>query len=128
MTEVEAALRGINAAASIVRTQRSVVDLRHVLDVDTLSRSGSRRVLPPPRAASPPGRAFARGAEALLSGAHDARVATVSLSSSSCIDEQRLRDWLVRPSRSPFITITPSRRVMRAGGAAVGAREQCRLR
>lgn len=98
MTEVEAALRGINAAASIVRTQRSVVDLRHVLEVDTLARSGSRRVLPPPRAGSPPGRAFARGAEALLSSAHDARVATVSLSSPTCIDEQRLRDWLVRPS------------------------------
>ena len=91
-------MRGINATASIVRTQRSVVDLQHVLDVDTLSRAGGRRVLPPPPEAAPAGRAFARGAEALLlPAAHDARVATVSLSAAGGVDETRLRGWLVRP-------------------------------
>ena len=96
-------MRGINATASVVRTQRSVVDLRHVLDVDTLARSGGRGqgvLPPPPPGTAPAGRAFARGAEALVAAEHDTRVATVSLSSTEAVDERRLRDWLVRPTRS----------------------------
>ena len=37
LIEAEAALRGINVAAPLLRTQRGVVDLRHILEVDTLA-------------------------------------------------------------------------------------------
>jgi hypothetical protein len=97
---VEAAVRGINAAATVVHAQRSVVDLDLILDVGTLSPAAGRLLLPPAAPAAPPQAAFARGAEKLLaaSAAHDARVGTVCLSARGGLDEAQLRTWLVRRS------------------------------
>jgi G3E family GTPase len=128
---VEAAVRGINAAATVVRAQRSVVDLDLILDVGTLSPAAGRLLLPPAAPAAPPQAAFARGAEKLMaaSAAHDARVGTVCLSARGGLDEAQLRTWLVRrcccvSGRGAHSLTTDAT----AGYAAVGARQQRSVR
>jgi hypothetical protein len=95
----------MNAAADVIRVQRSVVKLDRILGLGTLSPAGGRAALPAPQAiaaAAAPKAAFARGAEKLLAGAaHESpAVSTVCLAAQGGVDEARLRDWLVRSNTS----------------------------
>ena len=104
---VEEAVRGINATAEVLRTQRSAVDLSRILGLGTLAKGGQGRrsaeacLLPAARAGSSrqPAQAvaFARGAQQLLSPVHDARISTVFLATGGVLDEERFRSWVVRP-------------------------------
>jgi G3E family GTPase len=105
---VEEAVRGINATAEVLRTQRSAVDLARILGLGTLAKGGQGRrsaeacLLPAAPGASArtqeaPALAFAKGAQQLLSPVHDACISTVFLAAGGLLDEERFRCWLVRP-------------------------------
>ena len=121
------AIRGINATAEVLRTQRSVVDLSSILNLGTVAAGGSGRRGAPAltnelRAQQGPllgGRAFARGAQGLAaaSAVHDDTIGTVYMEVPGVLDEQQLVAWLVRlPCNwgTPHMVLTsplPRRRV-----------------
>ncbi len=99
---VEAAVRGVNATAEVIRTQRSAVDLSRILGLGTIAPGGKGRrgaaalAMPRSMPVPPRGTAFARGAERLLSPAHDLSIGTVFIAAAGELDEERFRSWLVR--------------------------------
>ena len=108
LVKIEGILTTMNAEAKIVRSTRSEVDLKLILNqgaVTVQNRNGRKPTLGPlasnvPKNVQTKGSGFwARGVEkyatpGMLSEIHDARIRTVCLAVEGIIDEKRFEQWL----------------------------------